>query len=85
MAYTSNMYGNKIESDIITGNGFGDLSMFICGKYIKCKKNAHNSIINCLRITELFKYKMVLISAGEDGLVKFWDMKFNEIARISTQ
>lgn len=83
--YTSNIYGNNIESDIITGNNFGDLSMFICGKYIKCKKNAHTSIINCLRITELFKYKIVLISAGEDYLVKLWDMKFREIGRISTQ
>jgi hypothetical protein len=50
MVYTSSVYGNTIESDIITGNTNGDISLFICGKYITCKKSAHEKSINCLKI-----------------------------------
>lgn len=77
MAYTSSIYGNNIESDIITGNSNGDISLFICGKYIVCKKLAHEKSINCLKLCELFKYKTIVISAGEDNMIKFWDTKFN--------
>ena len=50
MTYTSSIYGNSIESDIITGNFEGDLHLFICGKYVVCKKKAHEKSINCLRL-----------------------------------
>ena len=50
MTYTSSVYGTSIESDIITGNRDGDLHLFICGKYVACRRRAHNQPINCLRL-----------------------------------
>ena len=77
LVYTSSLYGNSIESDIITGDYSGNLRLFICGKYLKIKKKAHSQSINCLKMCELFKYKTVLISSGEDSMIKLWDAKFN--------
>jgi hypothetical protein len=32
-------------------------------------------MINYLKVCELFKYKTILISAGEDQAVRIWDTK----------
>lgn len=50
VTYTSSVYGDSIESDLIVGNSTGDLGIFICGKYIGTKEHAHNAAISCLRI-----------------------------------
>jgi hypothetical protein len=63
--YTSSVFGNQVESDVITGSKTGEIGIFICGKYIATKTNAHVGSIVCLRIAELFGYKRVLISGGE--------------------
>ena len=75
------MFGNQVESDVITGSRMGEIGIFICGKYIATKANAHAGSIVCLRIAELFGYKRVLISGGSEGIVKIWDIKFNELTR----
>ena len=50
VTYTSSVYGDNIESDLIVGNSTGDLGIFICGKYIATKEHAHSAAICCLRI-----------------------------------
>ena len=40
-------------------------------------------MINCLKITELFQDKVLIITSGEDELIKIWDTKFNMINEIS--
>lgn len=39
-------------------------------------------MINCLKITELFQDKVLIITCGEDEFVKIWDTKFNLIKDI---
>jgi len=75
------VFGNHVESDVITGSRAGEIGIFICGKYIATKANAHTGSIVCLRITELFGYKRVLISGGSEGIIKIWDIKLNELSR----
>lgn len=64
MAYTSNIYGPDIESDVITGSQEGDIGLYACGSFIICRKKAHERAVTCLRLAELFQYKKVLISGG---------------------
>lgn len=64
IAYISNSYGTVIESDILTGNSQGDIGLFICGKYMPVKEKAHSSMVNFLKVCELFKYKTILVSTG---------------------
>ena len=79
--YTSSVFGDRVESDLITGSASGDMGIFICGKFIVSKEKVHSGAVLCLRLAELFGYKRVLISGGSDGVVKIWDIKFNELSR----
>jgi len=82
LVYISYALGSEIESDIIAANNYGDLILVICGKYIVAKASAHSKMINCLKIAEIFETKVIIISAGEDELVKIWDTKFNLINEL---
>ncbi|KAL4497254.1 hypothetical protein ABPG72_011189 [Tetrahymena utriculariae] len=82
LSYISYSLGDQIESDIIAGNNVGDLILVACGKYIVAKERAHSKMINCLKITELFQDKVLIITCGEDEVVKIWDTKFNLIKDI---
>lgn len=79
MSYISYLLGDKIESDIIVGNNFGDLALVACGKYIVVKERAHSKMINCLKISEILGDKVVIITSGEDEFIRIWDTKFNLI------
>ncbi|EGR31153.1 hypothetical protein IMG5_116830 [Ichthyophthirius multifiliis] len=83
IGYISYSLGDQIESDIIAGNNNGDLILVACGKYIIAKEKAHLKMINCLKITELFQDKVLIITSGEDEFVKIWDTKFNMINEIN--
>ncbi|CAD8183513.1 unnamed protein product [Paramecium pentaurelia] len=79
LSYISYLLSDKIESDIIVGNNFGDLALVSCGKYIVVKERAHQKMINCLKISEILGDKVVIITCGEDEYIKIWDTKFNLI------
>lgn len=76
----SNSYGKHIESDVLCGNDQGDIGLLICGKYLHVRVSAHLGRINCLKVGELFGNKVVLVTAGEDEMVRIWDTKMNSIA-----
>jgi WD40 repeat protein len=80
MTYTSSIYGNSVESDLVVGTTTGSIGIFICGEFILSKEEAHSASITCLRLAELFGYKRVLMSGGIDGVVKIWDIKFHELS-----
>lgn len=77
IAYTSNVYGSDIESDVITGSLEGDIGLYVCGSFLYSRKKAHERGVTCLKLVELFQYKRALISGGGDGYVRIWDIKFN--------
>lgn len=81
--FISNSYGTSIESDILTGDNQGNIGLFICGKFLTVREKAHKGNINCLKVGELFKYKTVLITAGEDEMVRIWDTKVNLIIELN--
>jgi WD40 repeat protein len=47
-----------------------------CGKYMTLKKQAHSRMINCLKITDVLHDKLLVVTSGEDELIKFWDTSF---------
>lgn len=83
LSYISYLLGDKVESDIIVGNNFGDLALVACGKYIVVKERAHSKMINCLKISEILGDKIVIITSGEDEHIRIWDTKFNIINEFS--
>lgn len=54
----------------------------MCGKYIVMKDKAHNKMINCLKIIELFQDKVLIITAGEDEMIKIWDTRYVYIYNV---
>lgn len=40
-------------------------------------------MINVLKIIELFKDKVLIITAGEDEYIRIWDTQFSLISEIS--
>jgi hypothetical protein len=62
---------------VIIGNNLGDISTYCSGKYFVLHEQAHPGVpINCLRITNslsLDQKTVMVITGGEDGLVKIWD------------
>lgn len=68
---------DKIESDLVVGNSLGDLGLVTRGKYINLKPQAHSKMINCIRVTDCLAEKTLIITAGEDEYIRFWDTSFN--------
>ena len=62
---------------MIIGNNLGDISTYCSGKYFVLHEQAHPGVpINCLRVTNslsLDQKTVMVITGGEDGLVKIWD------------
>ena len=85
ISYTSSVFGSDIESDVITGSQNGDIGLYVCGKFVVSKERAHEKGVRCLRLAELFGYKRVLFSGGGDGVIKLWDIKFNQLSRKDIQ
>ena len=42
-------------------------------------------MINCLKIFELFQDKVLIITSGEDELIKIWDSRFNLVNEINVR
>ena len=70
---------------MIATNNYGDLILVACGKYIIAKESAHSKQINCIKISELFKDKILIITAGEDEFIRIWDTKFNLVSEINVR
>jgi len=50
LVYTSSVFGNDIESDLITGSTNGDIGLYVCGKFIVSREKAHPGGVRCLRL-----------------------------------
>ncbi len=75
--------GTSIETDIIVGSNFGDISGISCNKYFVVIQNAHNGTVNCIKVSDQIKEKKYLVlTSGEDGIVKIWDQTYNLLSQI---
>lgn len=45
---------DKLNANIICGNNFGDLGLITKNKYIIIQKNAHDKLINVIKISEIY-------------------------------
>lgn len=83
LAYIYYLLGDSVVTDLIVGNSKGDISLVTNGSFIPLKEKAHDGMINCLKITDVLHKKIVIITAGEDEMIKFWDTTFQHISTFS--
>lgn len=75
--FISYRLGHSVQSDVIFGNNFGDISTYCSSKYFVLNEQAHpRAPINCIKVTNTLSNDMktaMVITGGEDGLIKIWD------------
>ena len=81
ICYFYYLLGNEADHDFMLGTASGAIGLLTFGKYKEIHKNAHFGQINCLKITDMLNKVVVIISAGEDGLIKFWNARI-EIIKV---
>lgn len=82
MTYLLYRVEHTAGSDILVGNNYGDLALITAGRYFPVKEKAHGKMINVLKVTQAFQSKIIVITAGEDEFIRFWDTTFNLINQI---
>ena len=83
ISYFYYLLGNEADHDFILGTASGAIGLLTFGKYKEIHKNAHAGQINCLKITDMLNKVVVIISAGEDGLIKFWNARIEIIKTLN--
>lgn len=76
ICYIYYLLGDEVICDLVLGNSYGDIGLVTCEKYITMRKEAHKGMINCLKITDSLSDKLVIVTAGQDEYIKFWDTHF---------
>ncbi len=79
LTYFYYLLGNEVDEDFILGTENGDIGLLTFGKYKEIHPNAHEKQINCLKITDMFNKVIVIISAGDDMMIKFWNARLEII------
>ncbi len=69
----------KAVCDLLAGDNYGNIFVITDGKCMIGRKNAHDKMINCMKVTTVFQSHIIIITAGEDTMIKMWDTKFNLI------
>jgi WD40 repeat protein len=70
--------GSKIVSDLIVGTNFGDIGLITGGNYFMLRKTAHRRMINCIKVTDVIRNRVVIITASEDENIRLWNFSFNK-------
>lgn len=75
MDFISFKLGNSIQSDVIFGTSYGEITTYCSGKHFVLNEAAHEAPINCIRVTDQLSPNGVIniLTGGEDGFVKLWD------------
>jgi WD40 repeat protein len=75
------LLGEKLDTDFIIGTADGDIGIVAFGNY-KFAQQGHSKQVNAIRVTDVMQNIVIIISAGEDGLIKFWNTKFELISQM---
>jgi WD40 repeat protein len=75
MDFISFKLGNSIQSDVIFGTSYGEITTYCSGKHFVLNEVAHEAAINVIRVTDQLSPNGVIniLTGGEDGFVKLWD------------
>ncbi len=66
--------------DLLCGTKIGDLGVMTSGRFIILKEKAHQKTVNCLKV--LAAKEEVIITAGEDETIHFWNKWMVKICSI---
>lgn len=69
------LLGNEVDTDYIVGTADGSLGIVANGSYEEIKSKAHAGPINAIKITDVMRKVIVIITAGHDRAIKFWSSK----------
>jgi WD40 repeat protein len=75
------LLGEKLDADYVVGTASGDLGIVAFGS-LKLVHKGHDGQINAIRVTDVMHSVVVVISAGEDGMLRFWNTKFELINQL---
>lgn len=82
LIYFYYILGDDVDNDYIVGKTDGSLGLVTFGKYKIIHSGAHEGAVTILRITDVMEHVVVIISAGEDQTICFWDSKLELIKKL---
>ena len=82
LIYFYYILGDEVDNDYIIGKTDGSLGLITFGKYKVIHEEAHKGSINILKITDVMEKVVIIISAGEDQIICFWDSKLELIKKL---
>jgi len=89
MDFISYRLGHSVQSDVVFGNNLGDISTYCSSKYFVLNEQAHAGVaINCIKVTNSLSLDLktvMIVTGGEDGLIKIWDASVQFKQQIDTK
>lgn len=82
LIYFYYILGDDVDNDYIIGTDAGSLGLVTFGKHKVIHEKAHNGAINILKVTDAMEKIVIIISAGEDQIICFWDPKLMIIKKL---
>jgi WD40 repeat protein len=73
---------DEIQCDVVVGTNLGSLGLVSRGKYILTQNVAHKKMVTCVKVTDAFRNRVAIVTAGEDELVRIWDSAFELISEL---
>ena len=77
------LLGDEVDHDYIIGRADGSLGLVTFGKYKTIHPKAHQGKINIINITDIMNDVLIILSAGEDQTICFWDSRLELIKKLN--
>jgi WD40 repeat protein len=82
LRYMYYLLQDDVQCDLVVGTNLGSLGLVSHGKYILTVNVAHKKMVTCIKVTDVFRNRVAIITAGEDEVVKIWDSSFDLISEL---
>ena len=73
---------NSVESDVFIGSNKGIVSRYTSDKHIFLLRNAREWTINCIKVTDINQHSTLVITWGEDGIIKIWNPSITLVKQV---